>query len=82
MAIFMNKLLSALALWAAVVVTLCPAIANAQDQAARRPLAGSSVVYRRSTLNCGIFGAESTAESADRGCTAANEFGDVADNEP
>jgi TRAP-type uncharacterized transport system substrate-binding protein len=36
MAIFMNKLLSALALWAAVVLTLCPAMAYAQDQPARR----------------------------------------------
>ena len=50
--------------------------------AARQPLAGGSVVYRRSTLNCGIFGAGSTAEGADRGCTAANEYGDAADNEP
>ena len=36
MARSMNKLLSALALWAAVVLTLCPAIADAQDQPARR----------------------------------------------
>jgi hypothetical protein len=36
MARSMHKLLSALALWAAVVLTLCPATADAQDQPARR----------------------------------------------
>ena len=36
MARSIKNLLSALALWAAVVLTLCPATADAQDQAARR----------------------------------------------
>ena len=48
-------------------------------RASRSPAAA---IYRRSTLNCGIFGAGSTDEGADRGCTAANEYGDAAVNEP
>ena len=35
-----------------------------ESRGARQPLAGGSVVYRRSTLNCSIFGAGSTDEGA------------------